>query len=137
MANAGLCILFWFYHITASNNTHPHTHLLFAFHPPTLHCIIARICICGALCQHTSRQIRSVNIHSSILLLLPYNSLPLIMSPPTTSTSTTSEMADPVTPQPSWMPLIKPSLLHQVMNKGSYIPPNTKCSIIYGPEVSI
>ena len=59
------------------------------------------------------------------------------MSQPTTSISLITDMAESVDPQRSWIPLMKLSLSHQVMKKIGYVLPDTKFSIIYGPEVSI
>lgn len=78
------------------------------------------------VCQHPS-------IHPSFPLL-PYRHT---MSQPITSTSSITDMSNPVTPQPSWIPLIKSSLFHQAMKKVGYVSVDTSCSIIYGPVVSI
>ena len=57
------------------------------------------------------------------------------MSQSTRFTITTPDMADSITPQPSWLPLIQPALSHQVVQKGSCVSPDTNCAIVYGPEV--
>ena len=54
-----------------------------------------------------------------------------------TTTSISTNMTDSVTFQTSWMPFIQPCLFDQVTRKYGSVVPDTKCSIIYGPEVTI
>lgn len=119
-------------------------HILLHLHPPALHCTAAplalAIWLCSTLllsthinadtlCQHQS-------IHPSIDRPRTYRSHQTTMRQRTTANSTITNMADSVTPQTSWIPLLQPSLSNQVIRKYGYVPPDSNCSIIYGPQVS-
>ena len=84
----------------------------------------------GTLCQQSP--------HSPILpLIFAYLPHLLTMSHQMTTTSISTGMTDSEASQTNWLPLIQPRLFNQATRKYGSVVPDTKCSVIYGPEVSI